>query len=230
MNIPFKGRIGGAVFDMDGLLFDTERLAFNALKQVAAEWGYSLSWADYLRLVCIPEHEERRILRSLWGDDSPIGEIRKQQEGILNEAAEGDGPPVKSGVRELLALLSSVGIPTGVATQSPSARAKAYVEAAGLREAFRVVIGGDEVERRKPAPDLYLRAASLLGVSPKELLVFEDSESGVQAGLSAGCQVVVVPDLAEPPPEVTAQVLARVPSLIDIITPLREYFGAVCGT
>jgi HAD superfamily hydrolase (TIGR01509 family) len=129
------------------------------------------------------------------------------------QALLAEGVPVKEGVAELLAWCAEQGRPCAVATSTRTAKAEYKLASTNLRSYFRVVIGGDQVERGKPAPDIYLRAAAALGVVATVCGVFEDSEPGVRAAHAAGAQVVWVPDLA--PVDVATQglVAARADSL-----------------
>ena len=106
--------------------------------------------------------------------------------------------PLKSGAEELLQDLKRGGIPMAVATSTPNPRATHMLRNSGMLQAFDVVVAGDQVQRGKPLPDIYLRAAELLGVPPERCLALEDSENGVRSALAAGMTVIQVPDLVEP--------------------------------
>lgn len=193
----------GAIFDMDGLLIDTEKLS-QASYRHAREWAglqpddelfFSVvglnSRAGHERLVAGLAHlTDYDRFRSVW---------REAFDASL--AAE---VPVKRHVRDVLESLSSRGIPMAVATSTNASAAHERLTRAGLREHFRVLIGGDQIENGKPAPDIYLKAAATLGLAPSRCAGFEDSANGVRAAVAAGLVTVQVPDLIHPTPELLA--------------------------
>lgn len=193
----------GAIFDMDGLLIDTEKLS-QASYRHAREWAglqpddelfYSVvglnSRAGHERLVAGLAHlTDYDRFRSVW---------REAFDASL--AAE---VPVKRHVRDVLESLSSRDIPMAVATSTKTSSAHDRLSRAGLRKHFSVLIGGDQIENGKPAPDIYLKAAAMLGLAPSLCAGFEDSVNGVCAAVAAGLVTVQVPDLIDPTPELLA--------------------------
>jgi HAD superfamily hydrolase (TIGR01509 family) len=208
------------VFDMDGLLFDTERLSRRALHAAADELGVPLAEDAFLELIGRRMGDIQHRLAVRLGNAALAAHLitcsEKHYEILITQ-----GVPVKEGVAELLAWLKAQGRPCGVATSTRTAKAEYKLASAGLRQHFQVVIGGDQVERGKPAPDIYLHAMKSLGVAPKNCGVFEDSEPGLQAAHAAGARVVWVPDLA--PVDVLTRKLAtaRAESLREVLTCLR---------
>lgn len=193
----------GAIFDMDGLLIDTEKLSQAAYRH-AREWAglpaddelfYSVvglnSKASHERLVAGLAHlTDYDRFRAVWRetmDASMAAEI-----------------PVKRYVRDVLESLSSRGIPMAVATSTHTASAHDRLSRTGLRKHFSILIGGDQVVNGKPAPDIYLKAAAALGLAPSRCAGFEDSANGVRAAVAAGLVTVQVPDLIHPTPELLA--------------------------
>lgn len=178
------------IFDLDGTLIDTERLAMTATIAAFQAMGFT---------------PEAAFLQKLVGQDMPTGErmIAAQYPTInladLDQRVEAavkkellSGMPLKPGVRELLALIT---LPKVIVTSSSRASASRKVTQASLHADFLHIITLDDVTRAKPAPDPYLLAAQRLGVAPDRCLVFEDSEIGAEAAYSAGMRVVQVPDL-----------------------------------
>lgn len=209
------------VFDMDGLLFDTERLSRRALYAAAKELGVPLAEDAFLELIGRRMGDIQHRLAARVGDAAVAARLvacsEKHYEILITQ-----GVPVKEGVAELLAWLEKHGTPCAVATSTRTIKAEFKLTSAGLRQHFHTVIGGDQVERGKPAPDIYLLAMKSLGVAPKNCGVFEDSEPGLQAAHAAGARVVWVPDLA--PVDALTQKLAaaRADSLREVLTCLRE--------
>lgn len=178
------------IFDLDGTLIDTERLAMAATVAAFGDMGFSI---------------EQAFLHALVGKDMPTGERLIAEKYPSLDLADLDrrvatamqkellsGMPLKPGVRELLTLIRQ---PKAIATSSSRRSAVRKVAQAGLTADFHHLITLDDVARAKPAPDPYLLAAKLMGVSPDRCIVFEDSEVGAQSAHAAGMRVVQVPDM-----------------------------------
>jgi HAD superfamily hydrolase (TIGR01509 family) len=187
-------RIKAVIFDMDGLMLDSEPLYRAACQQAAAEWGYAISDAVHSRLIGRNAADTEQLLLDEFGPGFPIDVYRDTYQRF--KAAFVSGPlPKKYGLDELLALLDSRRVPKAVATSSPREIAVPYLAATDLLDRFDVVATGDEVTNGKPAPDLFLLAAQRLRINPATCLVLEDAEAGVIAAHHAGMQVYMVPDL-----------------------------------
>jgi len=193
------------VFDMDGLLLDTERLANTALHAAAADLNLKLPEDTFLEMIGRRGQDIHHRLAVRVGSDSLAKDLLTRSEAHY-ETYLARGVPVKNGVAELLVWMTERNLPCAVATSTRTAKAERKLAAAGLRQYFQAVIGGDQVEHGKPAPDVYLRAAAAMHVAPEYCAVFEDSEPGLQSARAAGAQAVWVPDLAP----VTAAVQALV--------------------
>lgn len=187
-------------FDMDGLLLDTEQLAFQAYRQTRD--AFKLPPDDELFMSLIGLNQRAGMARLRAGmagyGDAEAFSTRWDEEfaGSLSE-----GIPVKPGVTALLDCLRSAAIPYAIATSTRTEKAMAHLDKAGLADFFALVVGGDQVANGKPAPDIYLRAAGCLGVDPQNCVAFEDSENGVRAAVAAGMVTVQIPDLKHPTPE-----------------------------
>lgn len=171
--------VSGCIFDMDGLLFDTERIFQDYWRVIAAERGIVL--AD-------------SFITEITGTS---GEIQKDcKERVLRHLAK--DVPVKTGAVEILGRCRMLGIKTAVASSSPLRQIKNNLENAGMENCFDALVSGDEVERGKPAPDIFLLAAKRIGIPPGECTVFEDSPHGIEGALRAGMKAVMIPDLLPP--------------------------------
>ncbi len=209
------------VFDMDGLLFDTERLSRRALHAAADDLGVPLPEDAFLELIGRRGSDIFQRLAARVGDEALTTRLVARSEQHY-EVFLAQGVPVKEGVAELLAWLAAQNRPCAVATSTRTPKAERKLAAANLRGFFHVVIGGDQVERGKPAPDIYLRAAAALGAAAENCGVFEDSEPGLQAAHASGARAVWIPDLA--PVSSTAQKLAaaRAGSLREVLEFLQK--------
>ena len=212
-------RIKAVIFDMDGLMLDTEPLYRAAWQQAAAEFGYALSDAVHSRIMGRNTAGADQVVREEFGPAFPLDAFRTRRREI--EATFQSKPaPKKPGLDELLDFLDSRGIPKAVATSTLRRIAVPQLAAAGLLDRFSAVATGDEVTNGKPAPDLFLLAAQRLGVDAASCLVLEDAEPGVIAALRAGMQVYVVPDLAPPSEPVKQSANGLFNSLVDVMQQL----------
>jgi HAD superfamily hydrolase (TIGR01509 family) len=190
--------IAAVVFDMDGLLLDSERLARAAFVDTCDHFDLGDQSALFMRCVGTNQQRGKQVLREgLHGkaDDLAFGQLWNAKcVEYMSDAVI----PLKTGAAELRLDLKDAGVPMAVATSTPNPRATQMLRNSGILKAFVAVVSGDEVTRSKPLPDIYLRAAALLCVSPDSCLAVEDSENGVRSALAAGMTVIQVPDLVEP--------------------------------
>jgi HAD superfamily hydrolase (TIGR01509 family) len=199
------------LFDMDGLLVDTEPLWFETETEVMARLGGPWTSADQEALLGgSMEHTVGYLLAKATRPATPAEITRWMMDGMLRRAAEGR-VIVRQGARELLTEVAAAGIPHALVTGSKREFTDAVIASTGLR--FPVTVTGDDVAAPKPAPDPYLLAAKLLDAIPEKCVALEDSPSGVTSATTAGCQVIAVPSLLPIPPAPGCLV---VPSLGDI--------------
>lgn len=227
--VSARAAFTAVVFDMDGLLLDTERPVRAAWMNAAAAAGVRLSERDYLTLVGLNHTDSNaRLLAFFGGDAQRLAAAHAHANAWL--AAEFGARPfdAKPGARALLHCLRDAGLPCAVASSTHRAEVLRRLGGAGLLEFFAAVCGGDEVAQGKPAPDLYTLALQRLGATAANSLAFEDSGHGVQAALAAGLAVVNVPDLKAPEPAWQARCLAVLPSLASVGERGAEWFGFAC--
>ncbi len=199
---------------MDGLLLDSEPLYRLTWQTAAAELGCPIDDELYAHFVGRGNDESERLLRERFGDALPLDEFRKRWRRDWDERLDRAPLPRKPGAIELLDLLDVLAIPKALATSTPLAIALRCLGELAWR--FSTLAFGDEVEHSKPAPDLFLLVSQRLGVAPEQCLVLEDSEAGVRAARAAGMAVIMVPDLIEPPAEITALTVRVCRSLHDV--------------
>jgi HAD superfamily hydrolase (TIGR01509 family) len=208
------------IFDMDGLLLDSEPLYRVTWQTAAAEMGCPIDNALYAQFVGRGNDEAERLLAERFGDALAIDEFRVRWRRDFDERLEQEPLPRKPGAIELLDLLDERGIAKGLATSSPREIAQRCLGDLALR--FTAIAFGDEVEHSKPAPDLFLLAAQRLGIAPSRCLVLEDSEAGVRAARAAGMDVIMVPDLIPPTEEIAAMTASVCPTLHDVFVILSR--------
>jgi HAD superfamily hydrolase (TIGR01509 family) len=208
--------IDAVIFDMDGLMLDTEPLYRSAWDQAAAECGYVLPDVLYSRMIGRTRVDGERMLLEEFGLTFPLVAFRRACQSY-EAAALAAGPlRKKQGLDELLAFLDSRGLPAAVATSTERQVAMPLLATAGLLSRFEAVAAGDEVANGKPSPDLFRLAASRLGVGHSACLVLEDAAPGVIAAHRAGMHVFIVPDLSPPPPEVERLANGTFDSLVSV--------------
>ena len=190
-------RFRGALFDMDGLLLDTERLHFEAGTAAARELGLGDLSATLRRMIGVRALEGRALLEPALRGRATLAEFEALWSTRI-ERLVARGVPVRANVVELLTLLRERGTPCAVATSSRRASAEAALREANLRGFFATVTGGDDVIEAKPDPEIYLKAAASLGIRAADAVAFEDSEPGTRAAVASGATVVQVPDLVAP--------------------------------
>jgi HAD superfamily hydrolase (TIGR01509 family) len=212
-----------AIFDMDGLLLDSERPIRAAWLRAAAVRGIALSADDYQSVIGTSEAESRRRLGALLGGDHVYAMLRADAAHALRDATF----PPKPGALRRLDVLRENGVATAVASSTVRREVERRLDVAGLGRYVESVTGGDEVAagRGKPHPDLYWLAAERIRTRPSRCIVFEDSEPGALAALAAGMQVVVVPDLKAPPAAVCRAALHVLDSLESGLGHCATWFG-----
>src|SRR5882762_3226738 len=201
MNLP---RMPAAViFDMDGLLFDTEVLYQEAIQLAAAEAGHEVAVDVFKRTVGLPWAQSRTLLLSHFGDAFPVDDFQEAWVRHFWVIAE-TRLALKPGVLELLDTLDQFRLPRAIATSSSRRTVERHLTAYNLMGRFAEIVGHGDYVRGKPAPDPFLKAAERLGVEPRLCLALEDSHNGIRSASSAGMMTIMVPDLLEPTDEIRA--------------------------
>ena len=214
----YKGTaIKGVLFDMDGVILDTEKLYTHFWCEAARFFGYDMTREMALGMRSLSHEVGEHQLKAFLGEEVEYQQVRSKRIELMTAFINENGVEIKDGIHELLDFLSKNGIKTSVATSSPLDRTKEYLSQVGLLTAFDELVSGHMVEHGKPAPDIYLYAASKLGLSPEECLVLEDSQNGLLAAYRAGCVPVMVPDQDGPNDETRKIVYAVADNLMSVI-------------
>lgn len=201
------------VFDVDGLLLDTERISSEAWRRAMSARGYILTDEFYLNMVGLTPKDVRPIMQAEFGEDFPFDEAYAERLEHIDAHILQHGIPDRPGSRMLLDYLQEKKIRMAVASSAPGLRSREKLALTRLDHYFDVFVFGDEVANGKPAPDIFLKAAKGLGVLPQNCIVLEDSAAGVQAAHAAGIGVIMVPDLIQPDDGLRAIALAVLPDL-----------------
>ena len=216
-----KDTITAVLFDMDGLVLDTEKLYTRFWQEAAKAFGYPMTKEQALGMRSLNRGAGLAKLQSYFGSSVNYDEIRNKRIELMDAFVEQEGVSLKPGIHELLAFLKEKGIKTSIATSSPMERTLLYLGSVGLQHSFDELVSGYMVEKGKPEPDIYLYAAEKLGVKPENCMVLEDSPAGILAAYRAGCLPVMIPDQDEPTEETSKMLYAKVESLAEVINLLR---------
>lgn len=214
--------VDAVVFDMDGLMLDTEHLYKSAWQKAASSLGYVLDDGFYFSLVGRTNEAGEGELAKRFAPDFPLAEFRQRWEDLWRTEVKGGGIPPKPGLTELLHYLNERHMQVAVATSSNRQYADFSMRAAGLDIAsFAQVVTGEEVTKGKPAPDIYIEAACRLGIAPARCLALEDSDAGILSASAAGMIAVMVPDLKPPSPAARQAAFRVLTSLLEVVALLR---------
>ena len=214
MNTTAKFHPSGAIFDMDGLMLDTERPALPLWIQAGKSLGYDISQELMINTIGKSNAGMRPLFLAEFGPDFPYDKLLERVRPLIFEKFE-RGITHRPGLMVLLDHMASLGIPLAVATSARRERAVWKLGIAGILERFAVLACADEVVNAKPAPDVFLLAAQRLGQEPSQCIGFEDAPAGLKGLHAAGIRSVFVKDMVDPPPEILATVWQRCSDLAE---------------
>jgi len=222
---PHPQAIDGVIFDMDGLLLDSESLAMDALVSAGKTLGYDVPMEFCRRMIGVPADGCRAMVRETYGAEFPLEDFFRLQEEHLRDFVDTGRLLLKNGVEPLLDYLDEQKIPRAIATSSSRYRTDHHLKLVGLFDRFDAIVTRDDVSRGKPDPEPYLKAAQKIGIDPRHCLALEDSHSGARAAHAAGIRVIVVPDLLEPNDEIREKAL----EIMDDLHAALDYIKRVRG-
>ena len=209
--------VKAVIFDMDGLILDTEKLLVKYWCQAANEFGFPMQQCHALNIRSLARKFAIPYLQGVFGEGFDYVRIRNRRMELMNEHIAQYGIETKAGVTELLDYLSLCGIPAAIATATDYERTQSYLGRVGLFDRFDRIVCASMVESGKPKPDIYLYAAAQLGLAPDECVALEDSPNGVRSASGAGCITIMVPDLTPPDDEMLGLAYGCVESLADVV-------------
>ncbi len=212
-----KIMIKAVIFDMDGLLIDTEKLLVRFWIRAANEFGYPMTREQALSLRSLHRSFAIPYLQALFGEEFDYAAVRARRMELMREYLAENPLELKSGAVELLTYLNEKSISAAVCTATDIERAREYLSRVGILEYFDKIVCATMVEHGKPMPDIYLYATRELGLPVGECLALEDSPNGIRSAAGAGCVTVMVPDLTEPDEELSNLIYARAETLSDVI-------------
>lgn len=209
------------VFDMDGVIFDTERLVIEFWKEVAKK--HNIPNVEHTCIQCLGTNRvrTREIFLENYGADFPFDPYRAEVTELFNTHYKGVPLPTKPGVRELLSYLQEQDIKVGLASSTAQHLVRDEIGTAGLLPYFQTLVCGDMVEHSKPAPDIFLKACEILNAYPTKSIAIEDSFNGIRSAHCAGMTPIMVPDQVQPTDEIRALAFHVMPSLLDVLNWLK---------
>lgn len=209
--------IKAVVFDMDGLMFDTEKLTVQALDYAGEKIGIGKMGHMVYKTLGMNIKSSMNIFIEEYGGKIAEEDFTEYIREFFNDYFNRHGIPLKMGLIELLSYLKANNYKIAVATSSNKETALNHFKRTNITEYFDVIVCGDMIKNSKPAPDIYLKASELLGVMPSECLALEDSPNGIRSAFSAGLKPIMIPDLIEPTKEIIDLLHSKLANLNEVI-------------
>ena len=212
-----KRPIRGILFDMDGLVLDSEALYTRFWREAANALGFPMTVEQSWGMRSLGKKLGQPYLESLFGPDVDYTTLHLKRIELMDAFIEEQGVEPKPGIFELLDHLDARGIPAAICSSSPADRIRSHLSSLGLYHRFSAICSGYDVPWGKPAPDIYLHGAASLGLPAENCLALEDAPLGIESAFRAGCLPVMIPDQDQPEEKTTAMLYAKADSLFDII-------------
>ncbi|MBJ9986679.1 HAD-IA family hydrolase [Acinetobacter sp. S40] len=220
--------VQGALFDMDGTMFDTERLRFQTLKQASQELiGQAFSDEYLMQCLGLSATTAEQLAKAQYGAEVPYKTIRQRADELELELVRNEGVPIKKGLVQVLERLRKSGLRMAVATSSRRAIAEEYLINANVYKFFDVLVCGDEVERGKPHPEIFEKAAEKLNLETTKCLMFEDSENGICSAHAAGGMTILLKDIKAPNEHMLSKANFYFETMYDCLEDLDQYVSAM---
>lgn len=208
------------IFDMDGVIFDSENLVLDCWEKIGEKYKIPNIRDVFMKCIGTNKVKTKEIVCDYYGPSFDYDKIAKESSLLFHEYVDANGLPVKKGVRELLAYLKDAGFAIGLASSTRLAVVEEELKQAGLYDFFQVIVGGDQLRKSKPSPDIYLMACEKMGVAPGNAYAIEDSHNGIRAAYLAGMMPIMVPDLLEATEEMKEKSIAVLGDLLKVM----QYF------
>ena len=207
----------GAVFDMDGLMFDSERLVFENWKAMLTELGFEYNIDIFKNTIGLRHDETKKYYNSLYSEDFDYDTLKIKSRKMFFDRVEKEGVPIKKGLFELLDFLKENKIKMAVATSTSRQSCEKMLSKAGVIQYFDAIVCGDDVTHGKPHPEVLLKASERLGVEPESCIALEDSINGIKSAYSAKMTAIMVPDFLQPTDEIKPMISCLCNDLTEVI-------------
>ena len=208
------------IFDMDGLMFDTEKLIYKSWKESCKKYKQNLSDKIFIESIGLNRKKTIEVYKKYFGDNFPYEEIIDETMNIFENLIRSEGVPLKEGLLELLKYNKKKQLKMAIATSTKRDRTELMLNLSDTGKYFDVVVCGDEIISGKPDPEIFLETAKKLNYQPENCMVLEDSKNGIIAAYKAGMLPVMVPDIIKPEKEIEAMIFKKFDSLKEV----KNYF------
>jgi HAD superfamily hydrolase (TIGR01509 family) len=219
MNIG-EHKIELVIFDMDGVMFDTEKISHRSWKTLGKKYNYNIDDEIYKETVGLNIKSTKQVYIKHFGSDFPFEEMKDEEIKMMKDCILSEGAPLKEGVKELLSYFKNGDLKIALATSALKERAELLLEMSDTRKYFDVVTCGDEIKDGKPDPEIFLRTAEKLNCRPENCLVLEDSENGIKAAYRAGMLPILILDFIKPGKGIESMLFKEFENLREV----KEYF------
>lgn len=210
------------IFDMDGIIFDSEQLYMRFLKLVMKRYNYCLTKNQYISTLGLTDSATKARLLELFGLDFSYDKIYLEAKQEMMNYIDKKNIPLKQGILELLDFLNANKFKIAIASSTNKDVILYYLQKANITHCFDIIIGGDEIKHSKPHPEIFLKACSIAKTDPSMALVLEDSPNGLLAAINAKIPVICIPDLKFPPQEIVDKCHAIVRSANEVINLIKK--------
>lgn len=218
-------KIEAVIFDMDGVIFDSERLVYQNWLELGPEYGFNSLDTVFYKIIGTNMKYTEQVFREEYGEDIPYKEFRDKARERYFEHIEIYGIPIKKGVKELLEYLKGKGYKIGLASSTSIETVTKELKMSGLYGYFDVIVGGNLIKRSKPEPDIYLTACNMLGVEPRKAIAIEDSYNGIRAAFAAKMYPIMVPDMVSANDEMIEMAYKIKSDLIEVKELIEKEFS-----
>jgi HAD superfamily hydrolase (TIGR01509 family) len=208
------------VFDMDGLMFDTERLAKKFWMEASEKFNHKIDDEIFKKTIGLNVNKTRGIYKEYYGDEFPYEEIRAEKNKLERNYISSNGVPFKKGLIELLEYLKKIKLKVALATSTGKERTELLLNSSDVKKYFDFITYGDEIHNSKPHPEIFLETCKKAGCQPENCIVLEDSENGVIGAYRAGMLPIMIPDMLEPAEDIEKMLFKKFNNLIEV----KNYF------
>lgn len=215
--------VKAVIFDMDGVIFDSERIIIELWEEFAKENNIERMDEVTVRCIGLNDKATEAVFKEVFGDEYDYRYFNSIISKRYHELCDGGKLPMKVGVVELLSFLKENGVKVALASSTKTQTVVNQLKDANIYQYFDKVVCGDMVEKSKPEPDIFLKAAEELGIDPKEAYIIEDSFNGIRAAHAAGSKPIMVPDMVQPSEEIKNLCFEIKKTLLEV----RDYFKEV---
>lgn len=215
-------KIKGVIFDMDGLIIDTEKWLQKYYIKAGKTLGFDIKPEYVLAIRSLSAEYAEPLLKRLMGNDFDYNKVKSLRKVYMNEHIQKYGIEKKKGIDELLQYIKHSNLKCAVATATAPDRTEEYLKKIGIYNYFNKIVCATTVKHGKPQPDVYIEASKALDIPPQNCLALEDSPNGVLSAYRAGCITVMVPDLTQPDEETQKIIYSKADSLLDVIDIIKN--------